>query len=106
MVPLSPPTVRLPVVQVPVQLPAVQVGTAKAPQVPLTETGALHEAFVPPLLPVQVQVPAEALYAAAVPAEQVSAVLLHTPLTALPQTPVYFSHTYSFVLQMELSVGA
>ena len=38
---------------------------------------------MPPLLPVQLQVPADALYPEAVPAVQVSAVLLQAPLTAL-----------------------
>lgn len=37
---------------------------------------------MPPLLPVQLQVPADALYPEAVPAVQVSAVLLQAPLTA------------------------
>jgi hypothetical protein len=71
----------LPAVQVPTQLPAVQVGTAKEPQ-----TGAMppHEAFVPPLLPVHVQVPAATLYPDAVPAVQVSAAAPQVPLTAGP----------------------
>jgi len=61
-------------------VPTVQV-LAVPPHEPGTAPP-LQEAVVPPLLPVQLQVPADALYPEAVPAVQVSAVLLQAPLTA------------------------
>ena len=47
-------------------------------------TGAVQEAVLPPLRPLQFQLPVEALYPEAVPAVQLSAVLLHEPGTGPP----------------------